>query len=256
MIKAYRAENITGDVSHGFFTRVGGVSVGIYQGLNTGLGSSDEGELVEENRRMALAHLSGGVLEGEATLCTAYQTHSAQVAVVVEPWTAGSAPRVDAMVTSRRGLALGILTADCAPVLFADSSAGVIGAAHAGWKGALNGVVEATLEAMEGLGADRSNISAAIGPAIAQGSYEVGAEFRAEFPADEGDPLFAEGKDDRFQFDLPGYVENRLEQAGIESVWSAGLDTYELTEEFYSYRRSCHRGETDYGRQLSAILLA
>lgn len=251
MIKTYQAENIAGEVSHGFFTRLGGVSTGIYEGLNVGLGSSDSREIVEENRRLAVAHLSGG----KAALCTAYQVHSAKVTVVSDPWAAADAPQVDAMVTSQRGVALGILTADCAPVLFADSTVGVIGAAHAGWKGALTGVVEATLEAMEGLGAKRVNISAAIGPAIAQGSYEVGPEFRAEFPGQGTDRFFDKGRGDRFQFDLSGYVESRLEQAEIESVWSARLDTYELAEDFYSYRRTCHRNERDYGRQLSAIML-
>lgn len=253
MIKAYQAANIAAPVAHGFFTRRGGVSSGIYQGLNVGLGSSDEQGKVEENRRLALAHLSGG----KAALCTAYQIHSADVAVVDEPWPTGGAPEVDALVTSRPGVALGVLTADCAPLLFADAEAGVIGAAHAGWKGALNGIAEATLQAMESLGADRSNIAAAIGPAIAQQSYEVGADFRVEFPADDDESasFFAAGRDGHFQFDLTGYVASRLRRAGIESVWSAGLDTYEMAGDFYSYRRTCHLGEGDYGRQLSAILL-
>ncbi len=215
-----------------------------------GLGSADAPDLVAENRRLALAHLS----PDGATLCTAYQTHSAEVAVVEAPWPAGNAPQVDAMVTSQPGIALGILTADCVPVLFADLQAGVIGAAHAGWKGALGGVLEATVKAMENLGAERGNIAAAVGPAIAQGSYEVGPEFRAEFPeSDYG--FFMEGQSDRFQFDLSGYVESALRNAGIESVWAARVDTYASEQDFYSYRRSCHRSEPDYGRQLSAILL-
>ena len=253
MIRTYQADNIAGNISHGFFARRGGVSAGLYEGLNVGLGSSDQRALVEENRRLALAHLSAG----DTRLCTAYQTHSAEVAIVDQPWPAGGAPRVDAMVTSRHGIALGILTADCAPVLLADTEAGVIGAAHAGWKGALGGIVEATVKAMETLGADRSRASAAIGPAIAQQSYEVGPEFHDEFLQVDSaaKKYFATGLDGRFQFDLPGYAESALRRAGIESVWSAGLDTYEMAGDFYSYRRTCHRGEDDYGRQLSAILL-
>lgn len=253
MIKTHQAGNIADTVSHGFFTRRGGVSTGLYDGLNVGLGSSDAQDMVQENRRLALAHL----VPAGATLCTAYQTHSAEVAVVDEPWPAGDAPQVDAMVTAQRGVALGIVTADCAPVLFADAGAGVIGAAHAGWKGALTGVLQATLDAMEGLGARRSNISAAIGPAIAQESYEVGADFRAAFlDADAGAAtFFAVGRDGRFQFDLTAYVESSLRAAGIESVWAAAVDTYRLEQDFFSYRRSCHRDEADYGRQLSAILL-
>lgn len=250
MIKTIQAGNIALPVRHGFFTRRGGLSTGIYEGLNVGLGSADAPDLVTENRRLALAHLS----PGSATLCTAYQTHSANVAVVDQPWPAGDAPQVDAMVTSQPGIALGILTADCVPVLFADHRAGVIGTAHAGWKGALGGILEATVKAMERLGAKRGDIAAAVGPAIAQGSYEVGPEFRAEFAeADHG--FFARGEGDRFQFDLTGYVESALRGAGIESVWSAGFDTCTMEQDFFSYRRSCHRSETDYGRQLSAILL-
>lgn len=259
MIRTYQASNIARPVRHGFFTRQGGVSTGIYKGLNVGLGSSDQRPLVEENRRLALAYLCEGEGEGEGEirLCTACQTHSAQVVVVEKPWPTGSAPQVDAMVTSKPGIALGILTADCAPVLLADAEAGVIGAAHAGWKGALGGIVEATLQAMETLGADRSRVSAAIGPAIAQQSYEVGPEFPAEFLQVDSaaKKYFANGRDGHFQFDLPGYVETALRRAGIESVWTAGLDTYEIEEDFFSYRRTCHRSETDYGRQLSAILL-
>lgn len=259
MIKTYQADNIAGNISHGFFTRRGGVSSGLYEGLNVGPGSSDQPALVEENRRLALAQLC----QGDAVLCTAYQTHSAEVVIIDQPWAVGDAPRVDAMVTSRPGIALGILTADCAPVLLVDAGAGVIGATHAGWKGALGGVVEATVKAMETLGADRSRVSAAIGPAIAQQSYEVGPEFRDEFlQADSAaKKYFAtggaghKGGDDRFQFDLPGYVENALRRGGIESVWCAGLDTYEMAGDFYSYRRTCHRDEADYGRQLSAIVL-
>lgn len=250
MIKSIQAGNIALPVRHGFFTRRGGVSSGIYEGLNVGLGSADAPDLVAENRSLALAHLS----PDGATLCTAYQTHSADVAVVETPWPAGDAPQVDAMVTSHAGIALGILTADCAPVLFADHRAGVIGAAHAGWRGALGSILEATVKAMEGLGAKRGDIAAAVGPAIAQDSYEVGREFRAEFPeADLG--FFAQGQGDRFQFDLTGYVENALRDAGIESVWAAKADTCAMEQDFYSYRRSCHRNEADYGRQLSAILL-
>lgn len=253
MIRTHQAGNIADTVSHGFFTRRGGVSSGLYDGLNVGLGSSDARDMVQENRRLALAHLA----PSGATLCTAHQTHSAHVATVNEPWPTGDAPQVDAMVTVQRDIALGIVTADCAPVLFADAGAGVIGAAHAGWKGAMTGVLEATVEAMENLGARRSNISAAIGPAIAQESYEVGADFRAAFlDADAGAAtFFAAGRDGRFQFDLPAYVGSSLRAAGIESVWTAGVDTYSLEQDFFSYRRSCHRDEVDYGRQLSAILL-
>ena len=253
MIRTHQASNIADPVCHGFFSRRGGVSSGLYEGLNVGLGSSDARDMVQENRRLALAHL----VPAGATLCTAYQIHSAEVVIVEEPWSMGDAPQVDAMVTAQRGIALGIVTADCAPVLFADAGVGVVGAAHAGWKGALAGVLQATVEAMENLGARRGNISAAIGPAIAQESYEVGANFRAAFlDADAGAAsFFAVGQDGRFQFDLTGYVESTLKAAGIESVWAAGVDTYTMEQDFFSYRRSCHRDEGDYGRQLSAILL-
>lgn len=243
---------------HGFFTRQGGVSEGIFAALNVGLGSNDDPEHVRENRRRATTALD----VASDALVTAYQIHSANVAVVEDPWQAGSAPKVDAMVTRRRGLALGILTADCAPVLLADVTAGVIGAAHAGWRGAIGGVLEATVEAMAKLGAKPSRILAAVGPCIAQDSYEVGPEFPAPFVAEdpangryfrpdrngEGEP--------RWRFDLAGYVSDKLERLGLAAVETLPYDTCADDRHFFSYRRACLRGETDYGRGLSAIALA
>jgi YfiH family protein len=223
---------------HGFFTRQGGASKGIFASLNCGPGSGDAREDVMENRRRVGEALGGKLL-------TLYQIHSANAVLVKEPWEVG--PEADAMATDVPGLGLGILTADCAPVLFADAQAGVIGAVHAGWKGALAGVTEAAIAAMESLGAKRARIAAAIGPCISQANYETGAEFRERF-----DARFFDGR----HFDLEGYVAQRLAQAGIGNVERLGVCTYAREEEFFSYRRATHRGEKDYGRQVSAIVLA
>jgi YfiH family protein len=243
-----------GRVRHAFFTREGGVSTGLYASLNCGYGSADDPEAVTGNRRRAAARL--GLEAGR--LATVHQIHSPACVVVEVPFARGSEPRADAMVTRVRGLALGILTADCAPVLFADAEAGVVGAAHAGWKGAVGGVVEATVEAMVGLGARRERIAAAVGPCIARQSYEVGPEFPAPFlaaePAD-ADLFSPSQRAGHHMFDLPGYVARRLARAGVTRVATTRHDTAAEAERFFSYRRSVLRGEPDYGRQLSAIVL-
>lgn len=241
-------------ISHAFFTREGGVSQGIYASLNGGRGSADSDAHVVENRLRMTAAL--GVPDGR--LATPHQIHSAAAVVAVEPWAKGEAPQADAVVTSVPGLAIGIGTADCGPVLFADPDAGVVGAAHAGWKGALGGVLEATVEAMEKLGARRASITAALGPCLRQPSYEVGAEFVASFVAEEpGNARFfvpgaAEGKS---MFDLGGYIVGRLEALGLARVEDLGLDTYADEARFFSYRRATHRKEPDYGRLIAAIAL-
>lgn len=241
-------------VRHGFFTREGGVSGGIYASLNCGFGSDDRAENVTENR----ARVAGAIDVAAEALLTVYQIHSPNVVTVTEAWQPDGAPKADAMVTDRPGVALGILAADCAPVLFADPKAGVIGAAHAGWKGAFGGVVEATVAAMQELGADRRRISAAIGPCIAQQSYEVGSEFRDRFIAmtETHDRFFADGeRSGHYQFDLPGFVRHRLDLAGIVAVETVARDTY-ADETLFSYRRTTHRAEPDYGRNLSVIALS
>ena len=241
-------------VRHGFFTRKGGVSGGDYASLNCGFGSRDRGEDVAENRRR-VAHALGVAADA---LVTAYQVHSADVVAVGAPWAQGAAPRADGLVCDRPGIALGVLAADCAPVLFADAEAGVIGACHAGWRGALSGVAEATVRAMEALGAARGRIGAAIGPCIAQASYEVGPELRERFLAadPESGAWFAAPADGaRPRFDLAGYLRHRLEGAGIASVAAIGRDTYAEADALFSYRRACHRGEPDFGRLISAIAL-
>lgn len=240
-------------IRHGFFTRKGGVSEGIYESLNVGLGSADETEPVCENRRRVA--LAMGVTP--AALATLFQVHSPDVVNVSAPFAGESRPRADALVTARPGLALGVLTADCAPVLFADPEAGVIGAAHAGWKGALSGVLENTVAAMEDLGAGRAGILAALGPAISAANYEVGPEFVERFHAAE--PSNARffrpsGRQGHALFDLGGYVLARLSAAGIAADHVARC-TYADDTAFYSYRRAMHRGESDYGRQISAIAL-
>lgn len=240
------------DVRHGFLGRVGGVSRGEVEGLNVGLGSGDDPALIAENRRRAVAAVAPGT-----ALATVYQVHSALCETVTELWPEDQRPAADALVTDRPGLTLGVLTADCAPVLFADSQAGVIGAAHAGWRGAIGGVTDATIAAMEALGADRSRIAAAVGPCIAQVSYEVDEAFRARFCSEmeANAAYFAPGAPARWQFDLEGYVADRLVAAGIGHVGKLGLDTYAAPARFYSYRRACHRGEAAYGRQISLISL-
>ena len=240
------------EIRHGFFTRKGGASSGVFQGLNCGIGSSDQREMVEINRTRAAAALDLGV----ENLVTVHQTHSADVAILDAPVPPGSI-KADAMVTATPGLALGILTADCEPVLFADLTAGVIGAAHAGWKGAIGGVLDSTLDAMETLGARRENITAVIGPTISQASYEVGPEFFETFTGEDPDNarFFASGTADRMQFDLPAYGLARLRSAGVkEAEWTRHC-TYADESRFFSYRRSVHRKEADYGRLLSAIRL-
>ena len=237
-------------LTHGFFTREGGVSSGIYASLNGGMGSADAAEAVAENRARIAATL------GVETLVSLHQVHSDRVAPVTGPWQ-GSRPEADAMVTDRPGIGLAVLTADCAPVLLADREAGVVGAAHAGWKGALSGVLEAVIDAMVALGAGREAIVAAVGPAISQRAYEVGPEFVERF-FDE-DPaygrFFAGGQGGRAMFDLPGFCLHRLREAGVaEAAWT-GHCTYGDEARFYSYRRACHRGEGDYGRLVAAIAL-
>ena len=240
-------------LAHGFLGRRGGVSTGEVAGLNVGYGSKDDRESIAENRRRAVAALLPG-----AALVTVHQVHSAEVVYAAEPWAQEERPHADAMVTDRRGLLLGILTADCAPVLFADAQAGVIGAAHAGWRGALAGITDATIAAMESLGARRERISATVGPCIAQQSYEVDDGFRIRLVEADGANarFFTTGVSGKPHFDLPSYVVHRLLAAGIEQVEALHLDTYADPGRFYSYRRATHRGEADYGRQLSAIALA
>ena len=245
------------NLRHGFFTRQGGISEGIYAALNVGLGSNDDPEHVRENRRRAAEAFD---LADDA-LVTCHQVHSAKVAVVEKSWRPGKGPKVDAMVTRRRGVALGILTADGAPVLFADTTAGVIGAAHAGWRGAVSGVLEATVASMTKLGAKPSRILAAVGPCIAQDSYEVGPEFPAPFVAEDpanGRYFRADrGKDGepRWRFDLAGYVSDKLARLGLAHIETLSYDTCADDRRFFSYRRACLRGESDYGRGLSAIAL-
>ena len=239
-------------VRHGFLGRRGGLSKGVCAGLNVGFGSGDDRDAVQANRRMAMEAVAPG-----ARLVTVHQVHSPTALVAREPWPDDARPKADAIVTDRPGLALGILTADCTPVLFADAERGVIGAAHAGWKGAVGGVVEATVEAMEGLGARREAIVAAVGPTIARRSYEVDEGFFHRFaeqdPANER--FFSDGQPGCFQFDLEGYVVSRVADAGVRRIEALGLDTYSDPERFFSYRRATHRGEPDYGRQISLIAL-
>jgi polyphenol oxidase len=242
------------NVVHGFFTREGGVSGGIYRGLNCGYGSADDPDHVTINRHRVAERLG---LAADR-LVTVHQVHSATAVTMVEPWPRQDNPPADAMVTRTPGIALGILTADCVPVLFADPVAGVIGAAHAGWKGATGGVLEATITAMVEAGANLGNIAAAIGPAIQWASYEVGAEFVERLIAIDADYRRFIGPGMRaghFQFDLPGFVEERLRLAGITRISRAADDTLGDEARFFSYRRTTLRGETDYGRQISVIAL-
>ena len=238
---------------HAFFTREGGVSTGIYDSLNGGVGSRDDPAHVRENRaRMATAM---GVAPDH--FLTVYQVHSPDVAVVSGPWPTEARPHADAIVTRTPGLAIGITTADCGPVLFADAKARVIGAAHAGWKGALTGVLEATVAAMEKLGAERQGIVAAIGPLIRQHSYEVGAEFVTRFTevdAENADFFVPSSRDGHAMFDLAGFIRSRLENAGVLMIDDLGDDTYS-DDRFFSYRRSVHRHDGDYGRHVHAIAL-
>lgn len=237
---------------HGFFTRRGGASSGIFAGLNCGPGSTDQSESVRTNR----ARVADAMQVAPDALLTLHQTHSARVVTVTDPWSARERrPEADALVTDRPGLALAVLTADCKPVLLADAQAGVIGAAHAGWRGARAGILEATVDAMEALGARRARIAAVIGPCISQRAYEVDQDFLEEFLADDPQNArhFVNGADGRYQFDLPGYGLMRLRKAGVRDTGYTGHCTYADPARFYSYRRSVHAGEVDYGRQISVI---
>jgi YfiH family protein len=248
-VEVIRAVSL-GDFPHGFLGRRGGISVGPTAGLNVGYGSNDDREAIAGNRRLAIA-----AILPEAELATVHQVHSAEALIVYEPWPHDARPSADAMVTDRPNLLLGILTADCAPVLFADHEGVVVGAAHAGWRGALAGITDRTIEAMEQLGARRDNIHAAVGPCIGQPSYEVDEAFRSRFVADDPDNqrFFVSRPAGKPHFDLEAYVVHRLIAAGIGEVEALNLDTYADPDRFFSYRRSTHRGESDYGRQLSAI---
>lgn len=248
-------EIITSDllapIRHGFFTRRGGASSGIFAGLNCGPGSSDQAEVVVINR----ARVADAMEVKAEALVSLHQYHSAEVLTLSAP--RQDKPKADAMVTATPGIALAVLTADCQPVLFADHEAGVVGAAHAGWRGALDGVLDATLEAMEALGADRTNVQAAIGPSISQRAYEVGPEFFDRFVGEdaENQRFFANGQGDRMLFDLPGFGLHRLRAAGVgQAEWTRHC-TYSDPERFFSYRRSTHDKEADYGRLISVIRL-
>lgn len=255
-IEVIRAAALAG-VAHGFLGRHGGVSTGACAGLNVGPGSiapdGDTAEAVAENRARAIA-----AVRPWTRLVTVYQVHSS-TCLVAGDWDDAHRPQADALVTDQPGLLLGVLTADCAPVLLADREAndgqGVVGAAHAGWKGALGGVIGETVAAMEALGAERGRIAAAIGPCIAQASYEVDELFRARFLAAAGDNarFFGAGRPGHWQFDLEGYVAHRLEEAGVGRVERLGLDTYAAPERFFSFRRATHAGEASYGRQIALI---
>lgn len=239
------------DVSHGFFGRAGGVSTGLFESLNVGIGSKDDPKTISMNRDRVRTALE------VHSMVSAYQVHSADVITVSDPWADDQRPLGDAMVTDRPGIGLCILTADCVPVLFADIRLSVIGAAHAGWKGALGGVCEATLEAMAALGSRPRDVVCAIGPAIQQASYEVGPEFADRFLAHDPDNriFFRPGAGDRLHFDLTGYVHRRLARAGVGQIERQGHDTC-ADERYFSHRRRTHRGEPDYGRNASVIAIS
>lgn len=241
---------VLGDSSHGFLGRRGGVSGGIHASLNVGLGSDDDPAAILRNRDLA----RDAVLPG-ASLVTLHQVHSPAVVTVTAPIPLDARPHADALVTDRPGLLLGILTADCVPILFADAARGIVGAAHAGWKGALGGVAEATLDAMAALGAQRSAIACAIGPCIGRASYEVSEGFETPFlTRDEEDArFFSAGRPGHLQFDIAGYVAARLAAAGVTRIAMLDEDTCSQPERFFSYRRSCQTGEPGYGRQISLI---
>jgi len=253
MLQAKNLSALPG-IRHAFFSREGGVSEGLYASLNAGVGSNDDPAKVAENR----ARMAKAVGVTPERFLTAYQIHSPQVVVAETPWAGAARPRADAIVTRVPGLAIGASTADCGPVLFADPQAGVIGAAHAGWRGALGGVLEAAIAAMEKLGAHRGRIVAAIGPMISQRNYEVGDELVAQFAkADAGNArFFAAGRPGHAQFDLPGFIASRLAAAGIAGVEDLAACTYADPERFYSFRRATHRGEPDYGRHVNAIAIS
>ncbi len=250
-VEVIRADAL-GGFPHGFLGRAGGLSTGVVAGLNVGLGAGDDAGAVAENRRRAAHAIAPG-----ARLVTVYQVHSPRCVTVAEPWAEDARPEADALVTDRPGLLLGIVTADCAPVLRADRGARVIGAAHAGWKGALGGVTDAAIAAMVALGARRDSIAAVVGPCIQQASYEVDEAFRDRFSADAAanQAFFKPGRPGHFQFDLAGYVVHRLTAAGTGTIETLGLDTYAGEARFFSFRRATHRSEATYGRQISAIAL-
>ena len=253
MIKAPQLSQFP-TISHGFFTREGGVSTGIYGGLNVGLGSNDTNEHVIENRRRVATSL-GTTPEH---LITLYQIHSATVLSVTKPFAETEDKRADAVVTAAPGLALGILTADCGPILFADPKNGVIGAAHSGWKGAVGGVLSNTVEAMEALGAERQHITAVMGPMISQEAYEVGPEFYEVFleQDSQNDYFFRPSeRTSHHMFNLPAFIQKQLVAAELGTVTDLSLCTYANEKRFFSYRRTTHRKEPDYGRQISAIML-
>ena len=254
MLRAAILSRLAG-IRHAFFTRGGGVSQGVYASLNGGVGSNDAPDKVAENRARMAAAL--GVAPDR--LITAYQIHSPTVVVAERPWTAENRPRADAIVTRMPALAIGVSTADCGPLLFADDTARIVGAAHAGWRGAFTGVIEATVAAMEKLGAERRRIAVALGPTIRQPNYEVGPEFVARFT--EADPdnarFFAAAPNaGHALFDLAGYIADRIQRAGIVQFEDLGLCNYAEPERFFSFRRTTHRGEADYGRHVNAIALA
>jgi polyphenol oxidase len=253
MIQASSLQGLRG-IRHAFFTREGGVSEGIYASLNAGTGSSDAPERVAENR----ARMAAALGVGPDRLLTAYQIHSPDVVVAEAPWPADQRPRADAVVTRTPGLAVGVSTADCGPVLLADAQAGVIGAAHAGWRGAFGGVIEATIAAMERLGADRARLVVALGPMIRQPNYEVGGDMiEALLKADPDNTRFfvPAARERHSMFDLPGYIAHRLRRAGVDRVEDVGHCTYADEARFFSYRRTTHRREPDYGRHVNAIVL-
>ena len=242
-----------GDLAHAFFTREGGVSQGVYATLNGGVGSSDDPAHVRENRRRMAAHLKVA-----GTILIPYQVHSTAARILEHPFDADDRPRCDALVTRTRGMAIGVTGADCGMVLLFDEEAGVIGSAHAGWRGALDGILEATVAAMEECGAERGSIKAVLGPTIGRKSYEVGAEFKARFLAeDAGFAAFfdASERPQHHMFDLPSFIGFRLQRAGVGSFEDLALDTYADAQRFYSFRRTTHRREADYGRLVAAIAL-
>ncbi len=252
MPRSFLSDPALDDVTHGFFTRQGGVSTGLYTSLNCGQSSDDDPAAVAANRKIVADAMDVPV----GNLLSVYQIHSPDVVEVTGPWP-DERPKADAMVTRTKGIALGILTADCAPVLFCDPDAGIVGAAHAGWKGALGGVTDSTIDAMTALGATRENITAVVGPCISQRAYEVGPEFLETFMTE--DPAFSRfftnGEGDRYLFDLPMFVVNKLRAADIKDASWIGRCTFSEPDAFFSYRRTTHAGEPDYGRQLSVITL-
>lgn len=250
-VEVVRARVLDG-IAHGFLGRTGGVSTGPTASLDMGRRGQPPTPQLLENQRRAIAAVAPGT-----RLVSLYQVHSADAVTVLEPWDDELRPHADALVTNRPGLTLGILTADCAPVLFADREAGVIGAAHAGWKGAIGGVTDSTIAAMEALGARREHIAAAVGPCIARTSYEIDDAFRTRFTEHDpaNDRFFTPGRDGHHQFDLEAYVVHRLAAAGLRTVEALGEDTYAQPGRFYSFRRATHAQEPDYGRQISLISL-